>query len=68
MSLFEKIPAKWRKVVYIAVAVLTAGMFALGWVAPEQFDSTVSEVTRIATGLATLFGSLMALANLTPDE
>ena len=66
--MLSKIPAKYRKLYYVVVAVLAAGGIVFGVVAPQTFDATVTMAIRILSGLTTLFAEAMALANITPDS
>jgi len=64
----SRIPARYRKAVYIAAAVLGGASIAFGFVAPDVFSATVERVVTILRDLATLFAAVLALGNLTPDE
>ena len=59
-----KIPAQYRKAVYIAAVLIAALAFGAGVVTPTEVNAgidTAQQVVALAAGI-------LALVNLTPDE
>lgn len=62
--MLTKIPAKYRKAIYVVAALAAIAAFAAGIINPEQ----VNEGVKIAGEVVALISAILALANVTPDE
>lgn len=58
-----RIPAKYRKGVYIAAIAIAVAAFAAGIVTPDDVKNGVDTASQVVTLLA----SILALLNITPD-
>lgn len=63
-----KIPARYRKAVYLLAAVLGGASIVFGFVSPDTFSATVDKVVAILTQITTLLAAVVALGNITPEE
>ena len=59
-----KIPAKYRKTIYVLASAILGGALVFGLVTPEQIGAATDNAVKIAG----LLSALLALANVTPDQ
>ena len=57
------IPAKYRKALYWAAAILTVAVIALGVATPEELNAGVDIASRVVAVIA----ALLAAFNVTPE-
>lgn len=58
-----RIPAKYRRSVYIGAIVLAVAAFGAGIVTPEQVNAGVETASQVVG----LVAAILALLNVTPD-
>ena len=63
-----KLNAGQRKAVYAAVAAIAGLSVAFGVFTADQLVLTVDSITRLLSAVATILASILALANITPDD
>ncbi len=63
-----KLNAAQRKAIYAAVAALAGLSVAFGLITAEELALTADSITRLLTAIATMLGSFLAMANITPDD
>lgn len=60
------IPAKYRKLIYPALAAALALSFIAGLITPDEVDTAISQAERIVTALSSL-AFLLAAKNTPPE-
>lgn len=66
--MLARIPARYRKAVYLVAAALGGASIVFGFVSPDTFSATVEKVVGILTEITTLLAAIVALGNITPEE